>query len=151
MPLLVTQRHGIPSSELRLITMSAPPKFLELPGLCVTLDRLVYRDVAEESPDRPHSFAYFLTIHNGSTQTVTIRGRKWVVVHDDGNTTVVEGEGVVGQTPTLEPGGEFSYNSHHLIDTATATVEGSYLGVTPEGDRVLIRIPCFELTVPGKN
>ena len=67
MPLLVTQRHGIPFSELRLITMSAPPKFLELPGLCVTLDRLVYRDVAEESPDRPHSFAYFLTIECNDT------------------------------------------------------------------------------------
>jgi ApaG protein len=131
--------------------MSAPAKLLELPGLSVTLDRLVYRDVSGESPDRPHSFVYFLTIHNGSEQTVTIRGRKWVVVLDDGTTTVVEGEGVVGQTPTLEPGAEFSYNSHHLIDTPRATVEGSYLCVTPSGERVLVRIPCFELRVPGEG
>jgi ApaG protein len=151
MPLLPPLAHGIHSAEPRLVTMSAPTKLPELPGLCATLDRLVYRDVSEESPDRPHSFVYFITIHNGSDQAVTIRRRKWVIANDDGSTTVVEGDGVVGQTPTLDPGAEFSYNSHHLISTRHATVEGSYLGVTTQGDRVLVRIPCFELRVPNKG
>ena len=122
----------------------------ELPGLRVTLDRLVYRHSPEGSPDRPHCFVYFITIHNGSEQAFTLKGRKWVVAHDDGDTTVVEGDGVVGQTPTIEPGEKFSYNSQHCLKSSHATAEGSYLGLTAGGERVVVRIPCFEMAVPSE-
>ncbi|MBL9167197.1 MAG: ApaG domain [Verrucomicrobiales bacterium] len=129
--------------------MSQSSKPVEVPGLNVTLDRLVYRHAPEISPDRPHCFVYFLTIHNRSAQAVTIKGRKWVVSHDDGSTLVVEGDGVVGKTPTIPPGDEFSYNSQHLTDTRHAVAEGSYLGLDSDGRKVLIRIPRFELAVPA--
>ena len=129
--------------------MSQSPKPVEVPGLNVTLDRLVYRHAPEISPDRPHCFVYFLTIHNRSTQQVTIKGRKWVVSHNDGSTLVVEGDGVVGKTPTIPPGDDFSYNSQHLIEAGSAVAEGSYLGLDGDGRQVLIRIPRFELVVPA--
>ncbi|HAM70919.1 MAG TPA: ApaG domain [Verrucomicrobiales bacterium] len=131
--------------------MNTSPLPQELPGLRVTLDRLVYRHAPEASPDRPHCFVYFISIHNQSDQTLTIKGRKWVVAHDDGTTTVVEGDGVVGQTPCLDPGEKFSYNSQHCIETPRATAEGSYLGVTASGQRVVVRIPCFEMIVPPEQ
>lgn len=121
---------------------------IELPGLNVTLDRLVYRHAEEISPERPHCFLYFLTIHNRSSHPITIKGRKWVVSHEDGDTLVVEGDGVVGQTPTIQPGEDFSYNSQHFTDTSRAVAEGSYLGLDGEGRKILIRIPRFELVVP---
>lgn len=128
--------------------MSSLPAPVELPGLRVTVDRLVYRDASEISPDQPHCFVYFISIHNDSPVAVTLKGRKWVVSHDDGSKLVVEGDGVVGQFPTLEPGGNFSYNSQHLIGTRTAFAEGSYLLMGEDAQRYVVRIPRFDLIVP---
>ena len=121
----------------------------ELPGLRVTVDKLVYRRLPAGAADRPHSFVYFITIHNYSDLAVTIKGRKWVVTHDDGDVLVVEGDGVVGETPCIPPGGQFGYNSQHLINTRTAVAEGAYLGIDAGGRRVFTRIPRFRMEVPG--
>ena len=122
---------------------------LELPGLRVTLDRLVYAPELPAPPDRPHSFVYFISIHNGSDRTVTIKGRKWIVTNARGEITAIEGDGVVGECPALRPGEKFSYNSRHILDTSRAIAEGSYLGVDEHGQRVFVRIPAFEMIVPG--
>jgi ApaG protein len=124
-------------------------ELLELPGLSVTLDRLVYAPELPAPPDKPHSFVYFISIHNGSDRTVTIKGRKWVVTDAHGEVLVIEGDGVVGEFPVLRPGEKFSYHSRHVLDSPHAIAEGSYLGVDEQGVRVFVRIPTFEMVVPG--
>ena len=126
-----------------------PGDYLEPPGLRVTVDRVVYQPQVETPADRPHCFVYFLSIHNDTEIAVTIKGRKWVVTNERGEVTAVEGDGVVGQFPTINPGDKFSYNSFHLVDTRTAVAEGSYLGVDASGRTVLTRIPRFKLVVPN--
>lgn len=121
----------------------------ELPGLTVRLDRLVYENIAHSSPLRPHCFVYFITIRNDSSETVKIIMRKWVVTPEIGDVIVVEGEGVVGETPLLQPGEEFSYNSYHLLERTPATAQGSYLGLTTSGNKVITRIPPFTMTLPA--
>lgn len=128
--------------------MSEKSKFTEPAGLRVTVDKVDYRPDAETPSDRPHCFIYYITIHNDTEEPVTIRGRKWVVTNDQGRVTAIEGDGVVGQTPTIEPGNSFSYNSYHLLDTNFAAAEGSYLGLSASGQHVLVRIPRFEMRVP---
>ena len=125
--------------------MSQP---IELEGLRVTVDRVVFHPEAKAPPERPYCFVYFVTIHNDSEVPVTIRGRKWVVRGDDGDVSVVEGDGVVGQTPLLQPGDEFNYNSFHLLSTLSAVAEGAYLGVDGGGRPVFTRIPRFSMVVP---
>jgi len=120
----------------------------ELSGLQVKIDRVVYMPDAETPPDRPHAFAYFITIQNDSYETVTIRGRKWVIKNDEGEVTAVEGDGVVGEFPQLEPGEHFSYNSYHINNTMACWAEGAYLAVTEDGRKVITRIPRFEMRVP---
>lgn len=137
-----------PAIPLATNPVSAPSALLELPGLRVTVDRLVYRASDEQSPDRPHCFIYFITIHNDSPVCVTIKGRKWVVTNAEGEVTAVEGDGVVGQNPVIPPGETFTYNSFHLLDSLFAVARGSYLGVDENGRRVLVRIPAFEMRVP---
>jgi ApaG protein len=127
--------------------VTAKPDFLELPGLRVTVDRVVHYRDAQTPPDRPHCFAYFITIHNDSDVAVTIKGRKWVVKNTRGEIVAVEGDGVVGEFPRIEPGDSFSYNSFHLNDTTKAVAEGSYIGVDEKGRKVLTRIPKFEMVV----
>jgi ApaG protein len=125
---------------------SAP---IELTGLRVTLDKLVYRHLSpEETEGREHAFIYFLSIHNDADVPVTIKGRKWVVTHDDGTQLVVEGDGVVGETPLILPGDKFSYNSWHALPTRTAVATGAFLGVDADGRRVFVRIPEFHMTTP---
>ena len=123
--------------------------FLEPAGLRVTVDRVVYQPEVETPADRPHCFVYFISIHNDTAAAVTIKGRKWVVTNERGEITAVEGAGVIGQFPTIDPGEKFSYNSFHLTDTNQASAEGSYLGLDTAGRKVLTRIPQFQMTVPG--
>lgn len=124
------------------------PQYLEPAGLRVTVDRVLYQPEAQTPPERPHCFVYFITIHNDTDTAITIRARKWVVTNASGDVTAVEGEGVVGQMPRIQPGDRFSYNSFHLLDTTAAVAEGSYLGVDDSGTPVLTRIPRFKLIVP---
>ncbi len=128
--------------------MNGPEKYLEPAGLHVTVDRVIYHPDAQAPTNRPHCFVYFITIHNDTNVAVTIKARKWVVTNARGEVMALEGEGVVGQTPLIEPGEAFDYNSFHLLDTTSATAEGSYLGLDANGRRVLTRIPKFEMRVP---
>lgn len=133
------------------MSTNANANFVEPPGLGVTVDRILYNAEAQTPPDRPHCFVYFITIHNGTNQAVTIKARKWVVTNERGEVTALEGHGVVGQTPTIQPGESFSYNSFHLLDTSAGVAEGSYLGLDTSGRRVLTRIPKFHMRVPAKR
>jgi ApaG protein len=119
----------------------------ELDGLRVVVDHVVHQPQLDAPPDRPHPFVYFLTIHNDSAETVTIRGRKWVVQDADGQQIVVEGDGVVGEFPRLEPGAHFSYNSYHVIGS-DSVADGALFGVTENGGRVFTRIPRFAMQAP---
>jgi ApaG protein len=127
-----------------------PATFGELNGLSVTVDRVAFMPHLDAPPDKPFPFAYFITIHNDSTETVTVRGRKWVVSDTTGETIVVEGDGVVGKTPRLEPGQKFSYNSYHVI-ASDSVAEGAFIGITEDGQPVVVRIPRFEMQSPESD
>lgn len=122
----------------------------ELGGLRVTVDRVTFMPNLDAPPERPFPFVYFITIHNDSDETVTIKGRKWVVADSQGDTIVVEGDGVVGKFPRLLPGEDFSYNSYHTIGS-DSVAEGAFIGMTDEDKPVLTRIPKFEMKVPAAN
>ena len=125
----------------------------ERPAIAMTLriDSDRTHEPAATAADRPHCFVYHITIHNDAELPVTIMGRKWVVRADDGEVTVVEGDGVVGQSPRLAPGEHFTYNSFHQLRTKSAVAEGAYLGLDANGRRVFTRIPAFRMEVPGHD
>ncbi len=122
--------------------MNTMPRLLD--GFTVTIDRVMYDPRLEAPLSKPHAFVYFITIHNTSDQALTIKGRKWVVREKLGGTSVMEGEGVVGEFPYLLPNEKFSYNSYH-VTAGAAVAEGAYLAMTDDGDAVFAVIPSFEL------
>jgi ApaG protein len=128
--------------------MRSTSEFTEPPGLWVTVDDVIYQPNVPTPVDRPHCFVYFISIHNDTPVPVTIKGRKWIVTNALGEITAVEGDGVVGQFPTIPPGDKFSYNSFHLLDTSTGKARGSFLGLDDNGRTVIARIPAFDLIVP---
>ena len=119
----------------------------ELPGLRVTVDKVVHHRDANFPPETPHAFVYFLTISNLSQSTVRLLGRKWIIRSPDGTTEVIEGDGIVGQTPRLPPGEKFSYNSYHVIG-ADAQAHGSFHGVNELGAKVHVILPPFDMNPP---
>ena len=123
------------------------PVFRELNNLRVIVDKIVYMPALEAPPDRPYPFVYFITIDNQSNETVTIKGRKWVITDQSGQKIVVEGDGVVGEYPHLRPGERFSYNSYHVIGK-DSLAEGAFIGLTDEGSPFVVRIPQFAMEVP---
>jgi ApaG protein len=123
------------------------PVFRELNNLRVIVDKIVYMPALEAPPDRPYPFVYFITIDNQSNDTVTIKGRKWVITDQSGQKIVVEGDGVVGEYPRLRPGERFSYNSYHVIGK-DSLAEGAFIGLTDEGSPFVVRIPQFAMEVP---
>jgi ApaG protein len=119
----------------------------EFEGLRVRVDEVVYMPGLDAPPDKPHPFVYFISIFNDSPLPVIIRGRKWVVREDGGEVTVVEGDGVVGQTPVIDPGGHFSYNSYHVV-SGGALATGAFFGEAA-GEWIYTRIPEFRLELPA--
>jgi ApaG protein len=120
----------------------------ELSGLTARLDKLCYHHGGCSLPaDKPHAFVYFVTVHNGSDHTVTLLGRKWVIEQADGSRMVIEGDKIVGETPRLSPGEEFSYNSYH-VSADDAVARGSFHGVDEHGQKVHVVLPAFAMKVP---
>ena len=122
--------------------------FKELQGLEACVDDVVYMPGATAPPERPFPFVYYITIRNRSRKTVTVIGRKWVVTQKNGEVIVVEGDGVVGQFPRLEPGGEFPYNSSHTV-SHDSRAEGAYFARDDDGTCYVIPIPPFDLDLPA--
>lgn len=122
--------------------------FTHLPGLKVHIDRVVYDPQRRGPPDKPYAFVYYISIHNGSGETVTLFGRKWVVRDDhEGDVLVVEGDGIVGEFPRLRPGETFSYNSCHTIRHESVAT-GAFFGTTESGVPIHVRIPEFTMQPP---
>ncbi len=128
-----------------------PEKTIDLEGLHVALDKLVHHHENKSLPEaESHAFIYFLSIHNMSDRKVTLLGRKWVLENDDGTTTVVEGDKIVGETPTLAPGESFSYNSYHHSRIG-AYASGSFHGYDELDNKIRVRIPKFRLDIPDDD
>jgi len=122
----------------------------ELTGLRVSLDRLELAPAFDGAPAKTHAFVYHITIHNESDETVTIKGRKWVVRDAAGEVLAYEGDGVVGEFPRIAPGERFHYSSYHLVGS-DSRAEGAYLAVSDAGEAVLARIPPFRMEIPADS
>ena len=120
---------------------------LELPGLQVSVEKVVHHRSPDFPPETPHAFRYFLCIANLSDRPVTLTGRKWILRSADG-TEVVEGDGIVGQSPHLAPGEVFRYNSYHLAGTAVRA-SGAFHGTDDKGQAIFVRIPEFNMEPPS--
>lgn len=83
--------------------------------------------------ERRWVFAYRIRIANESERTAQLVSRRWLIINSKGERHEVEGEGVIGQQPTLAPGESFTYSSFCPLDTPWGTMEGRYT-MEPTGE-----------------
>lgn len=98
-----------------------------------------------------YSFAYTITITNAGTVAAQLISRHWTICDALGHTEEVQGLGVVGQQPLLQPGESYQYTSGCRLRTATGTMHGSYHCVAEDGTAFSAPIPLFllEASEPG--
>jgi ApaG protein len=105
---------------------------------------------AYSSPSQYHFvFTYRITIENQSEYTIQLMRRHWHI-HDAGFLArEVEGEGVVGQQPVLEPGQSHQYVSGCNLKSGLGKMTGTYLMERiADGTQVLVNIPEFTMVAP---
>jgi len=107
--------------------------------------RPVYVDGQSSVLERKFVFAYFITVANQGTESVQLLRRHWIIKHSSGKQEEVEGEGVIGKQPVIQPGGEHDYNSYCILETLEGSMEGTYLMRKKGGEEFRVVIPKFTL------
>jgi ApaG protein len=88
----------------------------------------------QSDPELGHFvFSYTIRIENHGSRAVMLVSRHWEIIDTDGNREVVEGLGVVGQQPVLEPGEAHEYTSFCPLGSDFGTMEGWFRMVDEDG------------------
>ncbi len=125
----------------------------ETRGINVRVAAFYLEDQSEPDEGR-YVWAYRVTIENHGTQTVQLLRRTWRITDARGRTRLVQGDGVVGEQPVLEPGQAFEYTSGTPLETPSGFMSGQYHMVTKStapreiSEAFDVTIPAFSLDSP---
>jgi ApaG protein len=117
----------------------------ELPDVRVMVE-VRYRD--DHSQPGRWLFQYVIRVENHDDQSWQIMGREWHITDGLERVTHVSGEGVVGQTPVLAPGGVYAYDSFVTLEAAPGSMHGQYLLRNAWGQEARAEVPVFALILP---
>jgi ApaG protein len=106
----------------------------------------------DSSPNRRrYVFSYQVEIENGTEEAAQLLFRHWRIHDSTGEDRVVDGEGVVGEQPRLDPGASHQYKSFCVLSSPVGHMEGHYTFGRTDGKTFKVRIPRFRLEafLPG--
>ena len=91
-------------------------------------------------------FRYNITIENLGRDAVQLLRRKWLIFDLGFGFTEVAGEGVIGLTPTIEPGDNFTYFSNVVLRSGVGNMSGLFFCKNLLTKEMLeIEVPKFNL------
>ena len=93
-------------------------------------------------------FAYRVRITNTGNEAAQLISRRWVITDATGEVETVEGPGVVGEQPVLEPGQTFEYTSFCPLKTPFGSMHGYYAMTRSGGEQFRAVIAPFHLAMP---
>jgi ApaG protein len=101
---------------------------------------------------QPHNnkyvFVYRIKIINHNINSIQLITREWNIVEEDGTQHYLEGEGVIGQQPIIEPGQNFEYASQAVLFKKSGIMYGFYHCINLRTNEYMeIEIPAFSLDV----
>lgn len=123
-------------------------------GIKITVNALYRPDLTQLEKDL-FFFNYSIKIENLSHNRVQLISRHWRIVDSLAPTRIVEGQGVIGEQPILEPGESHLYTSGCDLSSGLGFMEGYYNFVTinDSGDKTSafkVNVPRFILEYAGK-
>ena len=103
----------------------------------------------ESIPEDDHFvWAYKVTIQNQGNESVKLLNRYWKITDALGRVKEVNGSGVVGEQPVIEPGDSYEYMSGAPLPTPSGLMLGKYEMVNDQGESFNVDIPPFSLDSP---
>lgn len=117
-------------------------------GIHVSVDTQYQQELSY--PARSHFvFTYRIRIENLSTFTVQLLRRRWEIYDGTGDCRTVEGDGVLGLQPVLEPGEVHEYVSGCNLRTTIGKMMGTYQMVRiVDQKEISVAIPEFTMVAP---
>ncbi|WP_443945226.1 Co2+/Mg2+ efflux protein ApaG [Pedobacter sp. AW1-32] len=111
----------------------------------------VYQPEYSNPTNEHFMFAYRVEISNLSDYAVQLLRRQWYIFDSNSSKREVEGEGVVGLQPVINPGETHVYVSGCNLKTDMGTMHGTYLMKRLMDDAEFdVNIPEFQLIAPFK-
>ena len=111
--------------------------------------RVVTSYLPEQSePPARYVWAYRIEIENRGASTVQLLSRRWIITDARGRVEEIEGPGVVGEQPVLQPGQSHAYVSGCPLGTSSGSMVGSYRMLVENGEAFDAAIPAFSLDLP---
>ncbi len=105
--------------------------------------------LADSDPsDGTFVFSYQVNMANEGDVAAQLLFRHWLIHDPAGDDSLVDGDGVVGQQPFLEPGDSHEYRSYCVLRSPVGYMEGYYTFVRPDGRQFRVEIPRFHLKGP---
>ena len=114
-------------------------------GIQVSVETTYQPDFS--NPQQHHYvFTYKVRIENKSSHTVQLLRRRWEIFDAAETRKIVEGDGVIGQQPILEPGETHTYVSGCNLKSGMGKMRGSFtLEKLWDGQLWEVVIPEFQL------
>lgn len=109
------------------------------------------RYIEEQSqPEKSrYIFAYTITIRNLSQQSVQLISRRWLITDANGKQLTIEGDGVVGEQPVIEPMQEYTYTSGTVLETPLGIMQGHYVMLDERSEQFLAEVAPFRMAIPN--
>src|SRR5688572_12774919 len=108
-----------------------------------------YQEEQSDPSNELFLFAYRITIENHGDHVIQLMRRHWYIFDSIAEMREVEGEGVVGQQPILQPGDSHTYISACNLRSDMGKMSGTYLFERlSDGSRFEVSIPEFTMLVP---
>lgn len=119
-------------------------------GVSVTVE--TFYQAAQSNPvSAEYLFAYRITVENLSTMPVKLLRRHWHIMDSNGSYREVEGDGVVGQQPLIQPGDSYQYVSACNLRSDIGKMWGTYQMENLYNKKLFtVQIPVFEMIAPFK-
>lgn len=119
-------------------------------GIMVNVE-VFYQPEYSNPLQNEYMFAYRITLENYNQYPVKLLRRHWFIFDSNGTYREVEGEGVVGVQPTLQPGQNYQYMSGCNLSTDMGKMKGTYeMENLSLNKKFQVIIPEFEMIVPAK-
>ena len=94
-------------------------------------------------------FAYRITIENYSDYTIQLMRRHWTIFDSNGQVREVEGEGVVGEQPIIQPHEFHQYTSFCNLRSDIGKMKGNYTVLRHADNKIFpIDVPEFLMMAP---
>ena len=120
-------------------------------GVMVSVETFYQQDYSNPQQSE-FMFAYRITLENHNAFPIKLHRRHWHIFDSNGSNREVEGEGVIGVQPTLQPGENYQYVSGCNLRTDMGRMSGSYEMENLYSRKIFsVSIPAFEMVAPMKN